>query len=44
MEIDENHKEGKDDMERSFLALRNLGRHYGVSSAFGWIGFEYERM
>ena len=34
MEIDENHKEGKGDMERLFLALSSLGSLYGVSSAF----------
>lgn len=29
----------KDDVERLFLAVRNLGRHSGVRDAFRWIGF-----
>lgn len=44
MEIGKNPKEDKDDVERLFLAVRNLGRHYGVRNAFSWIGCEHERM
>lgn len=43
METD-NHTEDRDNMERVFLAVRNLGRHYGVSDAFSWTGFEHERV